>query len=90
MNDSTETRTVLRGLPLSNGIALARICLFNEIRHTNLPTYHITEEDIDREQARLKHAISIVDRRLEDMHDSVSKRIGQAEAEIFTAQKNDS
>ena len=87
MNDSTETRTVLRGLPLSNGIALARICLFNEIRHTNLPTYHISEEDIDREQARLKHAISIVDRRLEDMHDSVSKRIGQAEAEIFTAQK---
>lgn len=76
-----------KGLPLSQGVAVARVCLFNEKRHSNLPVYRVEGEGPEREHARLKRALEIAAGRLEAIRADVLQRIGPAEAEIFTAQK---
>ncbi len=73
------------GLPISGGIAIYKVCLFNDDRHNNLPKYHI--ENVELEKFRVKEAVMIVAEKLDKLKDEVSKRIGPAEAEIFTAQK---
>lgn len=80
-----ETR--LKGLPISGGTAVARVCFFNENRHSNLPMYKVEGKGKERELARLKRSTSIVAEQLETLKYDVSMRIGSAEAEIFAAQK---
>jgi phosphoenolpyruvate-protein phosphotransferase len=82
---NTEER--LQGLPISGGKALGRVCLFNEGRHNNLPLYRVHGEGVPRERERLERAIEIVDGRLAELTDRVRERVGQAEAEIFVAQR---
>ena len=81
------TETTLKGLPLSEGVAVARICLFNENRHSSLPTYKLRSAEIEAEIARAKRAFRVAADRLEALHGDVRERIGPAEAEIFVAQK---
>jgi phosphotransferase system enzyme I (PtsI) len=87
MTQRITARSVYSGLPLSEGIAVARICMFNENRHSNMPIYKVDGEGIQREIARLKRAVDIVGRRLESIRESVKQRIGVAESEIFSAQR---
>lgn len=79
-----ETR--LQGIPISSGIVSARVCLFNANRHANLPKFRVEGEGIEREVNRLQRAISLAVEQLEALKQDVAARIGQAEAEIFTAQ----
>lgn len=86
LNIYTETR--LHGLALSGGVGVARVCLFNENRHSNLPMYKVEgEEGIEREKNRLKRAFEIVGSRLTSLQQEVSRQIGDSEAEIFGVQK---
>ncbi len=87
MNEKITQRTVLKGLGLSRGSVVARVCLFNENRHSNLPIYRVKGEGVEREIQRLDRAVAVVADRLEEIHSRVSGQIGAAEAEIFTAQK---
>ncbi len=80
-----ETR--LKGLAISGGTALARVCLFNEARHSNLPVYKVEGEGTDREVARFERAVELAAGQLEEIRKDVTERIGQAEGEIFVAQK---
>ena len=77
----------MKGLPLSPGLAIARVCMFNERRHSNLPIYKVKGEGIELEIGRVKRAIEIAGRKLDELKNQVKKRIGKAEAEIFVAQK---
>jgi len=81
----TETR--FQGLPLSGGIGLARVCLFNEHRHSNLPMHKLEAGGVPGELRRLSRAIKVVAARLAELRKDVEIRIGRAEAEIFVAQK---
>ncbi|TFH13872.1 MAG: phosphoenolpyruvate--protein phosphotransferase [Lentisphaerales bacterium] len=82
-----RAETTLTGLPVSKGIALARVCLFNETRHSNLPIYKVDGEGVQKEMARFERAVSVTGERLEGIREDVAIRVGKAEAEIFFAQK---
>jgi phosphotransferase system enzyme I (PtsI) len=78
---------VFKGLALSNGVAVARVCRFNENRHSNLPVYRVEGKGVDREIARVKRAVLIALERIEAVRKETAVKIGPSEAEIFTAQK---
>lgn len=76
-----------QGLPLSGGMALGRVCLFDDHRHQEVPSYAIEPSRINDEIVRLEEALQITTRQLEDIRMQVHERMGTAEAGIFTAQK---
>ena len=82
---SAETRFV--GLPISGGTAVARVCLFNEKRHSNLPAFRVAGDGVQREKSRVERAIALVGDQLDVVISSVLQRVGPAEAQIFEAQK---
>ncbi len=82
-----KTETRFSGIPISNGITFAKVCLFNERRHSNLPIYKVSGEGVEKEKARLRRAVEIAADRLDVLKGEVAQRIGSAEAEIFSAQK---
>ena len=77
---AAETRLV--GLPISGGAALAKLCLFNESRHNNLPTYSVTAAGAPAERDRLVRAAKIATERLDELVREVTDRIGPAEAAV--------
>lgn len=85
--EQTKIETHLKGLGLSAGRTVARVCLFSERRHRNLPQYRISGAEIRKEVRRFKKALGTAARRLEAIRRQVAKSIGKAEAEIFVAQK---
>jgi phosphotransferase system enzyme I (PtsI) len=78
-----STETQFAGLPISGGTALARVCLFNEQRHRNLPIYKVTGDGAARERTRLGQAIEVATSRLDALIENVAARIGRTESEIF-------
>jgi phosphoenolpyruvate-protein phosphotransferase (PTS system enzyme I) len=83
---TTQQETHLRGVALSDGVAVARVCLFNENRHSNLPVYKVSGEGVERELARLDRARTIAHTTLEGVRNKVREAIGPPEAGIFDAQ----
>ncbi len=79
-----ETR--LQGIPVSDGIVSAKVCLFNERRHANLPVYRVAGDGLDRERNRISRAAALAVDQLAALKQEVTARIGPAEAEIFAAQ----
>lgn len=82
---ATETR--FKGLPISPGVALARVCLFNERRHMSIPVSDITDKEVRGEGDRFRKALTVVREKLALLIIEVEGRVGKAEAEIFAAQK---
>ncbi len=89
MTDAPNNRERrFRGLPVSGGTAVARVCLFRDQgRHPSLRIHHVPPEEAPRERERLDRALAIVRGRLEAVERAVADRIGPAEAEIFVAQR---
>ncbi len=85
VNFNVETR--FKGLPLSGGVVLAKVCLFNERRHQNIPVRAVSRKETDQEKERVEKAVALVRGRLDALVESVKAKVGPAEAEIFTAQK---
>lgn len=82
-----QPETVIKGLSLSAGIAVARVCRFNEARHSNLEVYKVSGEGVEREIDRIKKAVALVVERIEVLRQETESKIGKAEAEIFTAHR---
>ena len=82
---ATETR--FKGLPLSPGVVVARVCLFNERRHVSLPVANVTDKEVRSEGDRFRKALAVVREKLALLIKEVEARVGKAEAEIFAAQK---
>jgi phosphotransferase system enzyme I (PtsI) len=82
-----NTGTHFKGLPISEGVAVARVCLFNEERHSNLAIYKVAADGIAGETQRVRQAIRLVTDQLDDVAKNVARRIGSAEAQIFEAQQ---
>ncbi|MDX9702938.1 MAG: phosphoenolpyruvate--protein phosphotransferase [Candidatus Auribacterota bacterium] len=76
-----------QGLPISNGVAIAKVCLFDDNRHHKMPLEETSRLSVEEEIARLKKASVLVSQRLAEIRDKVKREIGSAEAEIFVAQK---
>ena len=84
-HDDCEIR--LRGVPISPGVAVAQVCLFNEARHNRLTPVLIPENEVEREIARLHRAIEAAGERLAEIRERVARELGPSEAEIFAAQR---
>ncbi len=86
-NDPVAGELRIQGIPVSSGVALARVCLFNEDRHAGVEEYTIAAGDIAGELTRLQTALERARDRLAETARKVSQKIGPAEAEIFTVQR---
>lgn len=82
---TTETR--LTGFPISGGIAVGRVCRFNEHRHSNLAVYRVSADGVEGEIERVRRAVALAIQQLDGLIETVSTRIGSAEAKIFEAQR---
>lgn len=87
MTEALQKDTVLQGLALSKGVAVARVCRLNQKRHSNLEIYKVSGEGIDYEIARFDRAVSVSSDRLERVRQETEATIGAPEAEIFSAHK---
>ncbi len=77
----------LKGVRLSPGLAVGRVCLFNEDRHRSLPVYKVGDAGVEREMDRVKRAIRTAGEQLDGLRHTVAAKVGHAEAGIFVAQK---
>lgn len=84
-NSQPLTEIRLKGLALSGGRTVARVCLFREHRHGQLPQYRVSGLDVKRELDRLEQALATAAKKIEAIHKQVAKKLGPAEAEIFSA-----
>ncbi len=82
---NTETR--FSGLAICPGVAVGRVCLFNERRHVNLPLHKVRGEDKAGETRRLEEAVAAVTTQLGALVQDVVERVGPVEAEIFKVQQ---
>ena len=82
---SLETR--FNGLPISPGIAMARVCLFSDVRHGDTPLYRISTDDLAEEKNRVQQAVPVAAEQLDRVIAEIAHRIGPAEAQIFEAHK---
>lgn len=83
----TNTESLLIGLPISGGIAVARVCMFSEKRHDDLPLYRVSGDELRKEKDRIRQAIPLAAAQLDRVIADVADGIGPAEAQIFEAHK---
>jgi phosphoenolpyruvate-protein phosphotransferase (PTS system enzyme I) len=77
----------VKGLALSEGCAVGRVCLLSERRHIKATHYKLSGSGIQEEVAGLDGALRAVAEDLESLRVRVAEKVGRAEAEIFGAQK---
>ena len=87
MAEPFQRDSVFEGVPLSGGIAVARVCRFNDQGHSAPSVYTVAEDDVAREVGRVRDAAERLSHRLDVIGQEALERLGPAEAEIFTAQK---
>ena len=76
-----------QGLPLSEGIVVARAMMLSSETSKSIPYYNVPEELVDDEKKRLQNAVATASKQLDAIIEEVSERIGVAQANIFVAQK---
>lgn len=86
-NTRTTIETRFQGIPVSGGIAVGKVCLFNESRHNKLALYKVSGEGKQQEKDRVRRALDVSATRLVELIDHVAEQIGPAEAKIFEAQQ---
>lgn len=85
ISDKTERRFI--GLPVSSGVALARVFLVSQDHGHSSPHYTVSEREVSGEQARVEQAVRQASLGLDTLIGEVASRIGETHAEIFVAQK---
>jgi len=76
---------ILHGLPISPGIAMGTVVVYQEHQLTNMPLYSVNPADIEHEIARLKHASRQAEEELLEVADRVRDDVGPEEAAIFNS-----
>lgn len=76
---------ILKGISLSDGQVLGKVCLFNEDILEAVREYDIPTDNIDKEKERFRQAALMTKQELLTSHDSVFKSLGNIAAEIFAA-----
>jgi phosphoenolpyruvate-protein phosphotransferase len=84
---SKPKRTVIKGLPLSQGQALGKAFIYKDILSRKIPFYDIEEKDISHELQRIKNAIQYVVKDLKRMEKAVEADMDKQHAAIFTSHR---
>src|SRR6478735_1061920 len=80
----TEPEVIYEGIPASPGIAIAPVHVI--ARGFSPPeVYEITEDEVEREQARFREAIEITKRQLIELQSRLEDLAGDNESGIFEA-----
>ena len=80
----TEPEVIYEGIPASPGIAIAPVHVI--ARGFSAPeVYEITEEEVEREQARFREALEITKRQLIELQSRLEDLAGDNESGIFEA-----
>lgn len=82
-----KKETVYKGIPVSSGVAVSKVCMFSEQKYIDVTLVRIAQDQVAQEIDRLNKASERVAVRLENLKNEVKNRIGTAESEIFAAQK---
>ncbi len=75
----------MKGRPLSRGVAVARVCLFNDTIHRRPVFFNINEADVEKEKKRVKEAFARAESNTDKIKKEAEKNIGPSEAAIFSA-----
>ena len=75
------------GLPISEGVALARVNVLEAVPRDAVPFYVVGKARAPQEKARLQAALEKAAQELDGLVAEVTERIGLAQANIFVAQK---
>ncbi len=77
--------TILRGIPASPGLAVGRVCFWNDPEA--IPRYHIKPEQAREELKRLDEALAASRRQIGQLRERVEQEVGQEEAAIFASHR---
>jgi phosphotransferase system enzyme I (PtsI) len=82
---NTQDNIMLSGMSISAGLAVGRAFVFQDIFERELQAYSIETEQVDREYARIEHAIEEVLGELSLSADRVEEELESAMGDIFRA-----
>lgn len=85
MKNNKRFEKELKGVALSPGIAVARICLLNDGRHSDVPDYRINRKDFAQEKERFYKARASAKENVLEIAARVRLKVGEAEGGIFDA-----
>lgn len=84
MNGEPE-RLIFAGLPASAGLAVGRICFWNDPE--GVPRYAVTPEMVPAEMTRLAEALELSRQQLAELRQRVERELSEDEAAIFSSHK---
>ena len=84
-NKNKRFEKTVKGVALSPGIAVARICRLNDNRYSNVPDYEVESKDFAYEKERFYKARAVAKENVIKIAERVRVKVGDAEAGIFDA-----
>lgn len=88
MSKTVATREVqLSGLPVSDGIVYGRAVVLHPVSHQAVPWYRVHTTALSHEYERVTRAMAEAARQIDLLAETVSARVGKAQANIFVAQR---
>lgn len=84
---TTSNEVILKGVPMSEGTALARAFVLDAQAAAAIPYYKIDPAKIAQEQERLANAMHAASEALEGIKAMATEKVGAAQANIFLAQQ---
>jgi phosphotransferase system enzyme I (PtsI) len=78
-----RTRIILNGIAASPGLAVGKVCFWNDPE--SIPRYTIKPDQVKIELARLDEALITARKQLDILKTRVEKEVGEKEAAIFTS-----
>ncbi|MDA3798294.1 MAG: phosphoenolpyruvate--protein phosphotransferase [Kiritimatiellae bacterium] len=85
--NSIKLESRLKGIGLSDGCAVAKVCRLDKDQKLDIPSYTLaTSKDVEQELQRTIEAFDKTKKQISDLEEEVRSKIGATEAGIFTAQ----
>ncbi len=80
---TAEGEQIFKGTPLSRGVGVAPVCIFNDTAGKDIPVFRINVNDISYEKDRLNKAFDATEEKLRELKERTREHIGEVEAAIF-------
>ncbi len=78
-----------KGLPISSGKVVAKICVYSQVTHQGIVERTLdSDKEVEAEIKRFESAVTTCSEGMDSIAANVRKEIGESEAEIYVAQKH--
>lgn len=86
-NENIKLEMRLKGVGLSEGVSVARVCRLDKNQTLDIPSYSLNSSlEVDNELQRVIEAFDLTKKQMSDLEEEVRVNIGVTEAGIFSAQ----